>query len=188
VSVTWATILSSICAHYRDNVVFDNLLSQFLSDGPKEWLVRLVWSPLKFILVVSAVIFLKLCALSVVVRLLSLVARARVYFYHCFSITVWSMLPYVIFIPVAMVLYRLSMETDAYMMPVIALITLVTLWVFLRLLKGISIVYDIYPLKVYGFGLMIIIVATAALYAYLDYSASTSLYLKYLVQAVKHAA
>jgi hypothetical protein len=168
--------------------VFDNVLSQFLGDGPKEWLVRLVWSPVKFIGVVSVVILLKLCVLSVIVRLLSLVARARVHFYHCFSITMWSMLPYVIFIPVAMVLYRLSMETDTYIVPVIGLIALVSLWVFMRLLKGISIVYDMYPLKVYSVGLLMVVVATAALYSYLTYSASTSLYLKYFVQAVKHAA
>lgn len=187
VSVTWATILSSICSHYRDNFVFDNVLSQFLSDGLKERLVRLVWSPVKFIVVVSGAIFAGLCALSVVVRMLSVTARARVYFYHCFSITMWSMLPYVIFIPVAMVLYRLSMDTDSYIMPVALLIGGVSLWVFLRLLKGISIVYDVFPLKVYALGMLIVVVASVALYSYLDYSQSTSLYLKHFVQAMKHS-
>lgn len=188
VSVTWATILSSLCSHYRDNVVFDNVLSQFLSDGPKEWLVRLVWSPVKFIMVASGGIFFGLCSLSLLVRILSITARARVYFYHCFSITMWSMLPFVIFIPVAMVLYRLSMETDTYLMPVGVLVGLVSLWVFMRLLKGISIVYDVFPLKVYATGLLLVIVATAALYSYIDYSQSTSLYLKHVVQSMKHSA
>lgn len=187
VSVTWATILSSIFSHYRDNIVFDNVLSQFLPDGPKEWLVRLIWSPVKFIGVVSAGIFFLLCALSLLVRILAVTARGRVYFYHCFSITMWSHLPYALFIPIAMVLYRLSMDTDAYIMPVAALIAAVSLWVFLRLLKGISIVYDVFPLKVYALGLLIVIVASAALYSYVDYSSETSLYVKHFVQAMKHS-
>ncbi len=188
VSVTWATILSSIFSHYRDNVVFDNILSQFLPDSPKEGLVRLIWSPVKFIVVVSGVLFLALFILSVIVRILSITSRARVYFYHCFSITMWSMLPYVIFIPVAMVLYRLSMETETYIVPIVAAIGVVSLWVLARLLKGVSIVYNVFPLKVYFLGLLIIIVATAALYSYLDYTRSTSLYLRYFMQAMKHSA
>ena len=188
VSVTWATILSSIFSHYRDSVVFDNVLSQFLPDSPKEGLVRLIWSPVKFIVVVSGVLFLALCVLSIMVRILSITSKARVYFYHCFSITMWSMLPYVIFIPVAMVLYRLSMETETYIVPIVVAIGVVSLWVLARLLKGVSIVYNVFPLKVYFLGFLIIIVATAALYSYLDYTRSTSLYLRYFMQAMKHSA
>jgi len=142
----------------------------------------------KFIVVVSGVLFLALCVLSIMVRILSITSKARVYFYHCFSITMWSMLPYVIFIPVAMVLYRLSMETETYIVPIVVAIGVVSLWVLARLLKGVSIVYNVFPLKVYFLGFLIIIVATAALYSYLDYTRSTSLYLRYFMQAMKHSA
>ena len=100
----------------------------------------------------------------------------------------WSMLPYVIFIPVAMVLYRLSMETETYIVPLVVAIGVVSLWVLARLLKGVSIVYNVFPLQVYFLGFLIIIVATAALYSYLDYTRSTSLYLRYFMQAMKHSA
>ncbi len=188
ISITWATLLSSVLYHYRDNIVLDNLLSQVLSDGMKEWLVKLIWRPFQFILVFSVVVFLKLLLLSVIIRACSVVVRAQVYFYHTFSITMWSMLPYILLIPVVMVLYRLSMETDFYIVPMAVLVGVITLWAFIRLLKGISIIYDVYLFKVYLVSMVIIVVAGAALYSYLDYTLSTSLYMRYIIDSVRNPA
>jgi len=186
VSLTWAILLSSLFSHYRDNLVLDNMMSQIFSDRMKEWLVRLIWNPVEFILVVSGLIFLKLIVLTIVVRLLSMMVRTHVYFYHAFSITMWSTLPYILLIPVSMVLYRLSMETEFYMVPLAILVGLVTLWVLIRLLKGVSIIYDVFPLKVYGLSLLIIVVASAVLYSYLDYTKSTSVYVKYILESMRN--
>ena len=184
VSMTWAIMLSSILSHYRDNLLLDNMLSQFMPDGFKERFVRLVWSPTKFILFVSGFTFLKLIILSIVVRLLSMMVRTHVYFYHAFSITMWSMLPYVIFIPIAMIMFRL-MDTEFYIMPIFVLMVLVSFWVLLRLLKGISIIYDVFPIKVYAIGLLLILICAAVLYGYYDYTQSTSVYLKYMMHTTK---
>jgi len=115
-----------------------------------------------------------------------MMVRTRVLFYHAFSITVWSMLPYVLLIPVAMIMFRL-MESDAYIMPIFFVLIIMKIWVLLRLLKGISIIYDVYPMKVYAIGALVIIVATAALYGYLDYEKSTTVYLKYMMQSIKNS-
>ncbi len=187
VSVTWATLLSSILSHYRDSVLLDNMLSHIVSDGVKEYLIFLIWSPSRFILVVSGIILVKILLLSILVRIFSMLVRTHVYFYHAFSITVWSMLPYIIFIPVAMILYRL-MEAEVYTMPTFILIGVVTVWVIIRLFKGISIIYDVYPFKVYIAGILIIVLSAAALYGYVDYTRSTSVYVKYLLHSMKNPA
>ena len=181
ISITWATVLSSILGHYRNNHLLDNLLSQFMSDGIKEWFIQLVWSPLKFILVISSLILIKLFLIALIVKVFSMMVRTRVYFYHAFSITMWSMLPYIILIPVSMILFRL-METDFYILPIFVLIALLGLWVVLRLFKGISIIYDVFPGKVYAFGLLCIILVSFVIYGYLDYTSSMTLYLKYLLR------
>jgi beta-galactosidase len=184
ISVTWATVLSSILSHYRENILLDNLLSQFMSDGIKEWFVRLVWNPANFIIVISAIIFLKLVLLSIIVKLFSMTVKSRVLFYHAFSISIWSALPYIILIPVAMIVFRL-METEFYIIPVFILIDLITVWVILRLFKGISIIFDVYPVKIYAIGFFIIMIVCIAFYVYLDYTKSTTVYLRYLLQAMK---
>ncbi len=184
VSATWATMLSSVFTHYRDSALVDNILSQFISDSVKEWLVRLVWTPAKFILVMSGVIFLTLLVLSFLVKLLSLTVRTRVYFYHAFSITMWSMLPFVVFIPLVMIMYRL-MDAQFYLLPMFILIVIVNLWVLLRLLKGISIIFDVYPIKVYLIAFLLILIGAAAMYGYFDYAKSTSVYIKYIMHEAK---
>jgi hypothetical protein len=187
VSVTWATLLSSILSHYRDNLLLDNLLSHLFSDGLKEDLIYLIWNPSRFILVVSGIVFVKLVLISILVRVFSMLVRTHVYFYHAFSITIWSMLPYIIFIPIAMILYRL-MEADVYTIPTFVLIGVVTVWVLIRLFKGISIIYDVFPFKVYVVGVLLIVLCAGALYGYVDFTRSTSVYLKYMMHSMKNPA
>jgi hypothetical protein len=182
-SVTWSIILSSVFTHYRESVLLDNMLSQFLNDTIKEWFVRLVWMPSKFILMISLLIAVKIVLLAVFVRACAVTVRAHVHFYHAFSVTMWSLLPYIVLIPIAMVLYRL-MENPAYVYAVVTIIFLISVWVFLRLLKGISIIYDVKPMKVYGGGVLLLILCVFAVYAYFDYTQSTSIYLKYLLQSM----
>ncbi len=184
ISVTWATLLSSVCTYYRDSVLFDNLLSQVMTDNVKEWFIQLVWSPSEFILVMSGIFFLKLFFISILVRLLSMMVRTHVYFYHSYAITMWSLLPYVILIPLVMVFYRL-LESQFYTFPIFVFIGIVSVWVLLRLLRGVSIIYDVYPIKVYAIGLLMLVIITAALYGYADYTHSTSVYLKYMMQSSK---
>jgi len=186
ISLTMATVMSSIFTHYRENLLLDNLLSQILSDDMKIWLIQLVWHPFKFILMIGGFFLIAFFVLSLVIQILSMMVRTRVLFYHAFSITVWSMLPYVLLIPVAMIMFRL-MESDAYIMPIFFVLIIMKIWVLLRLLKGISIIYDVYPMKVYAIGALVIIVATAALYGYLDYEKSTTVYLKYMMQSIKNS-
>jgi hypothetical protein len=184
ISITWATVLSSVLSHYRENILLDNLLSQFMSDGIKEWFVRLVWNPMNFILVISAIVFLKLMLLSLVVKLFSMMVKTRVMFYHAFSITIWSMLPFIILIPIAMIVFRL-METEFYVIPIFVLVALISIWVLLRLFKGISIIFDVVPAKVYVVGILLILIVCITFYGYLDYTKSTTIYLKYLLQTMK---
>jgi beta-galactosidase len=183
VSITCATMLASVLTFYRDNLLLDNLLSHTMSDAVKEQFVRLVWNPPAFIMAVSAIVFLKLIALSVLVRIFAMAVRTPVYFYHTFSVTMWSTLPYVVFIPVAMVLYRL-MEAGSYTVPVAVLGAAVSVWVLMRFFKGIAIIFDVFQAKVYAVGLLLIVVGCAAFYGYLDYAHSTSLYLRHVMHLV----
>lgn len=185
IAVTWATIVSSVFSHYRSNLVLDNFLSEMMSDSLKVRFIQLVWHPVKFILLGAASILALLLVLSILVRVLSAFIHGNVRFYHAVSVTIWSTLPYVVLIPAAMILYRLSMETDAFMMPFFLTAAVITFWVGFRLLKGVSIIYDIFPAKVYLAGVVLLIVATALLYGYLDFTHSGSVYLRHIVQAVK---
>lgn len=180
IAITMAIILSSIFSHFRYNLLADNLMSYILPDGVKQWLVTLIWNPLIFIGYFSLIIFFKIIVLTLIVKFFSLFIRTKVYLYHAYSITVWSLLPLVLLIPLAMILFRI-MDTAIYVLPSIGLVILFIAWSAFRLFKGISIIFDIVPFKVYSIGILIVITLCAALYGYLDYTYSSSLYFKFLL-------
>lgn len=180
-SITLAIILSSILTHYRYNLLVDNLLSQILSDTMKTWLVQLVWQPLLFIAYFSFIIFLKILLLTLIVKFFSLFIRVRVYLYHAFSVLVWSLTPMIIFIPLSMVLFRI-MEAPIYILPSLGVIMLILIISTFRLFKGVSIIFDIAPSKIYVAGVFAILVVAGLFYGYMDYAHSTSIYLKFLLE------
>ena len=183
ISVTWAIVFSSIFTHYRSNILLDNVISQFMPDALKERFIYLAWNPPEFILVFSGFCFLKLLLLVAFVRIFSMMVKTRVQLYNAFTITIWSMLPSIILIPVSMILLRL-METDMYVVPVFILLGIIILWIILRLLKGISIIYDVIPLKVYAVGFLLLLIVGAAFYSYIDYTHSASIHVEYLIKTM----
>jgi hypothetical protein len=180
VSVATAIVTSSILYHFRDNWVLDNVLSYVLvSDSLKESVVRLIRDPLKFIGIFSLAFFLLLLLTSALVFLLSALFKTRVYPFHAYSITMWSTPPLLILVPIGMILYRV-MESNVYVVPTLVLVTMLSGWVLLRLLKGISIMFDSYIIKVYVVGFASIIGVIAIVYFYYDYTQSTSMYLTFM--------
>jgi hypothetical protein len=180
VSVATAIVASSILYRFRESWVLDNILSYLLVwDNLKESAVQLIWNPLRFIGYFSGITFLLLLFVSGVVMVLSPFFKTRIFPFHAYSITVWSTAPLLILVPVGMIMYRV-MESDVYVLPSLILVTALLLWVLLRLLKGISIVFDAFPLKVYFLGMLSLAGVAALLYFYLDYTQSASMYLSFM--------
>ena len=180
ISIATAIVVSSVFHHFRQNWLLDNLLTYVLiSDAVKESVVRLVWSPLKCIAYFSAFFFLVFLLVYVVVMLLSVITKARVFSYHAYVVTVWSATPLLVLVPIGMILYRI-LDSPVYVIPSLALLAILFVWVLLRLLKGISIIFDSYVMKVYVIGFLSVALMLSAVYVYFDYTQSTSIYLSYM--------
>jgi hypothetical protein len=82
-----------------------------------------------------------------------------------------------------MILYRV-LESEAYVPWVLGLIVLTCVWVFLRTLKGISVIYHVYTPKMYMIGIVASIVLFGGLYGYLEYSISLSAYVDLLASTI----
>jgi hypothetical protein len=183
VAVTMAIVFSSILFTYRNSWTLDALLSTLLvSDVLKDWLVRLIWNPVLFILYFSVILFLGLVAATGLVLALRWVFKTRIYPFHAFSITVWSTPPFLVLIPVGMVLYRV-LESSVYVLPAVILLVLLHLWVVFRLLKGMAIVFDVTPLKVYALGGFAVVAVLGLGYLYYDVLQAAPLYVSFLVHA-----
>jgi hypothetical protein len=184
VSVATAIVASSVLLHFRDSLFLDNLLSYILvSDDLKAMVVRLIWDPLRFIGVVTLVVFLKLVLLSGVVHQLRLIMKARVYAFHAYTATVWSATPLLAFIPIGMILYR-AMEGTVYVAVTLIVIALFLIWVLLRLFRAVSIVYDVFPPKIFVAGFLVLAAVGGMVYLYFDLVQSAPMYLTFLYTMV----
>ena len=184
VSLAVAIAASGILYRFRDSMLLDASLSYLLvGDAAKTAAVTLIWNPLRFIAVVALLVFLMLLLVALIVRLLRAFVRARIYAYHAYTVTMWSTAPMLVLVPLGMILYRV-LDSSVYVIPTFVLIGVLCAWVLLRLLKGMSIIMDVLPLKVYCAGLLSVAAVFAFAYTYYDYTQSVPMYLSFLYSTI----
>jgi hypothetical protein len=187
IAVTVAIVTSSIMFLFRNSKVLDYVMTHFVIwDSLKAAISSLIWSPWRCIIALTVVMLGKYFLLIMIVFGLQLFTRQRIFFYHAFSITVWSTLPMLLMVLIAMFIYRV-LENDTFVFPVFIFLTVILLWVILRLLKSVSIIYDIPAGKVYTIGLLVMILAGGAVFAYYDFTQSTVAYYKFFIAMLQNA-
>jgi hypothetical protein len=186
ISLSVAIVTSSMLFRFRDNLAIDNFLSYLLiADGPKLAAITLIWNPLLCIGAGAGIYFLGLVLLAGGVHALRLFVRARIFPFHAYTVVIWSAAPLLILVPVGMILYRV-MESSAYIIPSFVLCAGLSLWVYVRLLKGVSIILDVLSVKVYLVGVLVVVAAGGMAYAYYDYAQSAPMYVSYVLSTLIH--
>lgn len=174
-----AVVLSSFLLHFRGSMILDNILSLVLiGDRVKAAVVPLIWSPIRFVLIGGAVLFLVMLGVTLVVFVLRSFFRARVFVYHIYTVTAWSLAPLVVLIPIGMILFRL-LESNVYLLPSVVVYVLLHGWVFLRFLKGLAIVFDARALKMYAAGVLVGLAVLGGIYLYYDLVFSAPMYISF---------
>ncbi len=167
-SATMAVVLSGILYHYRTDSFVDQLLTAFVvSDAVKEQINAAAWEPVRGILVLTAVFLLFYGFMTVLIRFVAWIARVRVPLMRAWLLTVWGSLPLVVLSPVGMSLFKI-MENDVFIVPVFVVVLLVGGWAGLRVLKAMSVVFDITPARTYAIAITIGLLIVAAALVSLD--------------------
>jgi hypothetical protein len=184
VALALAIVASSVLYHFRDSLLLDYLLSYLLvADALKKWAVELIWNPLRFITLGAGIIVLALVLLAGVVLLLRIFVRQHIYPFHAYTVTMWATAPFLVLVPVGMILYRV-IESPVYILPALVLVAILTVWVFLRLLKGIALILDVFPLKTYLIGFLVTAAVGGAAYFYYDYAHAAPMYVSFLLSTI----
>jgi hypothetical protein len=185
ISFTMGLVDASFFYHYRDSASMDYVLTHFLlSDAVKGSFSELVWHPFRSVFVFSILSAALLVLLVTCVKIFSFFVQTKVYFFHVYSVSTWAGLPVVFLIPVGMVMYRV-MESEAFVLPVILILVAIGVWVLIRLLKSISIIYDVVPLRVYTGGLVVLLGVLGLLLIYYNYTQSTLAYYRFFVNYIQ---
>jgi hypothetical protein len=186
VSMTLAGLLSSIMYHYRVDRFADYIITYLCTiDYVKEQFIRATWHPLAGIVSLTCLFFIIGALLTLLMKVLALFIKAQVSWIHIYSVFVWGAAPIIFLSPLAMSLFKI-MENPAYVVPSLVLIFLFLFWTFLRLLKGISVMCDLSPVKTYISGILVCIILLGGLFLYYDSVFALSSYLKFIVHLAQN--
>jgi len=181
VSVTMGVIVSGILYRFRLDSLADSLVTSIVvSDALKEKLVSAVWQPFIGILAFSAVFLALYPVIALFIRLFAFLVKRHVYWYHSFAVAVWGTLPIVLLSPLAMALFKL-LQADFYVLPTFVLLIAFLVWSFLRILKGISVIYDVSRVKAYLGGSIVVLVILGGLFVYYETTYALTAYVEFFL-------
>ena len=186
VSLTLAGLLSSIMYHFRADRFADYIVTYLCTmDYLKEQFIRATWHPFTGILALTCFFFVAGVVLALLMKVIGLFIKTQVSWIHMYSVSVWGAAPIIFLSPLAMSLFKI-MENPLYVLPSLVLICLFFIWTFLRVLKGISVMYDLSPVKAYVGGILTCIILLGGLFLYYDSVFALSSYLKLIVHIAQN--
>jgi len=170
---TISLVLSNILFYFKTDFIFEKLLIFFGNPGIIRDVSYLAWNPLMSIIwltILTALIFILLMG---IIKVYSFIIKTRVFISSIYFTVIWSFLPLALLIPVGIVLFRiLNSEISNLNSYLYALIIMFFVWTIHRLLKGIYVIFDINPSRVYFYSILtfLVIFGGFLLYYQLKYS------------------
>jgi hypothetical protein len=147
--------------------VFEKVLLSFGSITLLKNVSYLAWNPVYALLWLTIGFIGLLICLVVVIKFASLFVRNKVFISSIYFSSVWSLLPMVLLIPVALILYRL-LDINVANLFVYIFLLIFAVWIFYRLMKGIYVIFDVTAGSVYMYSIMILLVLAAGVLLYFE--------------------
>ncbi|MBM4175975.1 MAG: hypothetical protein FJ213_07360 [Ignavibacteria bacterium] len=170
VTTSIALLHSGVLFYFKDKIIFEKFISLFNSEPMFEFISYLAWRPFATIFYGSIFFFALILLTTLLVKFFNLFVRSKIFLSHAYSLTVWSVFPFVISLPLGIVAYKV-LQFQEYNIVVFGLILIFHLWILSRLLKGISILFEVRKLNV-NFSFIIFFAALiSGLFIYFEFTA-----------------
>ena len=158
IAASIAICIGSVIFNIRNDINYGYLVTAlFPFEIVLEIVFRSAWRP-DLLLVVFTLFFLALLYIcSLLLRLLAKILRAKLFIDNTITIIVWSALPFVLLLPVGIILAKLIIISQFFMYAFFALLIFIFLWFILRVFKAVAIIFDKTFLQVYSFGFLFLV-------------------------------
>lgn len=175
--------ISTILNYYKMDENFQLILSIiFPYVYVRDWLYRVSWFPEVAIFVFSAIFYLKLLLVALLLRLLAVFVRNKIAFSDTFKMVIWSCLPLVLFLPVSIFINRVFSISIFLSHFFNLFFVILLLWCLLRILKSTWIVFDVSSSKVVLWAIVIIAIVVFSIFTYYQYTYNVFDYIAYYLQ------
>ncbi len=177
VALVTSLIFANLFYYIKNNVLVEKILLSFGSSGLISGISYLAWNPTTSLVWLFVLTVIWMILLTIIITAASFFVRTRVYLSSVFFTVVWALLPIVLLIPVGIVLYRLLSAGVGNIYMYIFIIAFI-FWILYRLLKGISVIFDVSPGGIYFYGLLSILIVKIIFLLYYEVNSSVLQYLK----------
>ncbi len=177
VALVSSLIFANLFYYIKNNVLFERIILSFGSAGMLSGISYLAWHPTNALIWLFIITVIIMIVITIIIKASSFFVRTKVYLSSVFFTVVWAMLPMVLLIPVGIVLYRLLNAGVGNIYVYIFLIAFF-IWLFYRLLRGISVIFDIAAGGIYFYGIVSLIGILVIFLIYYEVNSSVFQYLK----------
>lgn len=181
-----ALLTSSLFYYYRMERVFDYLITALLPwHAAKELIIYIVWSTFGGLLLLTGIYVAIFVLAFFVARLITALLGKRFLWFQTIAVMGWGSVPLLFLVPLAMILFKI-LQTPTYTLPTLLFIGVAFGWVYIRILNGIAITYELSRTKVHLWGILICIFLLGGIYAYYETAVGISSVAYYLFHLLEN--
>jgi len=148
-SATLAIVISTMLFVFRSSFGTEYLYMILLPTGFLRTLLNeITWTPELGFFFFTLLGIISHVVVAGIILFSAFLTRTRLFFIDAFTISVWSALPFLLLLPIALALFKVLSASGSAMWLIILMLALFT-WYFARMLKSTAVVFDIPRLYVY---------------------------------------
>jgi len=169
-------LMTILLYFYKSNILLEKVALSFGHHCLLKFISYLSWNPQICFVVLFVIIIIKFALISSIIKFASLFIKTRVEFTSIFYTVVWTFLPFTILLPVELILFKILVNGN-FNLIVNVFLVLFMLWILQRILKGIYVIFDVRPLKVYLYCFLVIILVVGGVLLKYQLTDSTFYYI-----------
>jgi len=178
-SATLAIVVSTMLFVFRSSFGTEYLYMILLPTG---WLRALLneitWTPELGFFFFTAIGIGMHAIVAGIILFAAFITGTRLFFIDAFTISIWSALPFLLLLPIALLLFKILSGTGSAMW-LILIISFLFIWYYGRMLKSTSVVFDIPSMYVYASGTGVLTLFLGIVLTYYSSKVSVFSYLYY---------
>ncbi len=182
IAFTLGIFFSSLFYFYKSNETAQYFYKILIPGGfCQEMFYKLVWMPEMMMVTVSIISFILIIIIAAILRGFSIFVSNRIFFKDTFIITVWSGTPFIILLPLSIILYRILFIFPDILWLSIAVFVILAFWITYRILRAVAVVFDVIESKIYLGGTAFISLITLIIITIYQLNFSAFAYTKFFL-------
>jgi hypothetical protein len=174
VALSLGLFFSSLFYLYRENGNLDMLLASIFTNQEAKINISYVMnSPLNLLILISVAVYLYIILVTALAYIIDFMFIKKSQLKTIYTITVWSFIPFIIFLLIGTVIYKLSGENSGFISVIFILFILIYLYSYFKLFHGYKVIFELSTFKIVIYGLLIFLFVHMVSFAYFYYVKST---------------